>query len=165
MRRSRPHHRRAEYRVALGPHNKVIDLYKDLQTIAWPSRDRNDRGPGRLPGTDTCKLGIASARGLAVNCARVWPPNPPSSIRRSPTCGSKSPVASTPAASIMWPTLVLRQLAQCRRIHCPALPVMLGASGTTTADHMPWQWLGSVKAHSRSGNALTEKYVAERQNH
>jgi sulfite reductase (ferredoxin) len=48
------------------PHNKVIDLYNDLKAIGLSAP-----GAGTIvdvtacPGTDTCKLGIASSRGLA----------------------------------------------------------------------------------------------------
>jgi sulfite reductase (ferredoxin) len=48
------------------PHNKVIDLYNDLKAIGLA-----EPGAGTVvdiaacPGTDTCKLGIASSRGLA----------------------------------------------------------------------------------------------------
>jgi sulfite reductase (ferredoxin) len=48
------------------PHNKVIDLYKELKALQLA-----DPGAGTIvdvvacPGTDTCKLGIASSRGLA----------------------------------------------------------------------------------------------------
>jgi sulfite reductase (ferredoxin) len=48
------------------PHNKVIDLYQDLKAIGL-----SQPGAGTIvdvvacPGTDTCKLGIASSRGLA----------------------------------------------------------------------------------------------------
>jgi sulfite reductase (ferredoxin) len=48
------------------PHNKVIDLYNDLKAIGL-----SEPGAGTIvdvtacPGTDTCKLGIASSRGLA----------------------------------------------------------------------------------------------------
>jgi sulfite reductase (ferredoxin) len=48
------------------PHDKTIDLYKELVAIGL-----GDAGAGTItdvvacPGTDTCKLGIASSRGLA----------------------------------------------------------------------------------------------------
>ncbi|MGA3066902.1 MAG: nitrite/sulfite reductase [Tepidisphaeraceae bacterium] len=48
------------------PHGKLIDLYKELSAIGLA-----DPGAGTIvdvtacPGTDTCKLGIASSRGLA----------------------------------------------------------------------------------------------------
>src|SRR5688500_17749119 len=48
------------------PHDKVIDLYKELAALKL-----NQPGASRIedvvacPGTDTCKLGIASSRGLA----------------------------------------------------------------------------------------------------
>jgi sulfite reductase (ferredoxin) len=48
------------------PEQKVVDLYKDLAAIGL-----NEPGAGTIvditacPGTDTCKLGIASSRGLA----------------------------------------------------------------------------------------------------
>jgi sulfite reductase (ferredoxin) len=48
------------------PQNKVIDLYQELKAIGL-----SDPGAGSIvdvvacPGTDTCKLGIASSRGLA----------------------------------------------------------------------------------------------------
>jgi sulfite reductase (ferredoxin) len=48
------------------PHGKLIDLYKELSAIGLA-----DSGAGTIvdvtacPGTDTCKLGIASSRGLA----------------------------------------------------------------------------------------------------
>ena len=48
------------------PHNKVVDLYNDLKPLGLAQP-----GAGSIvdvtacPGTDTCKLGIASSRGLA----------------------------------------------------------------------------------------------------
>jgi sulfite reductase (ferredoxin) len=48
------------------PHDKTIDLYKELSAIGL-----GEAGAGTIvdvvacPGTDTCKLGIASSRGLA----------------------------------------------------------------------------------------------------
>ena len=48
------------------PHNKVVDLYTDLKALGLAQP-----GAGSIvdvtscPGTDTCKLGIASSRGLA----------------------------------------------------------------------------------------------------
>ena len=48
------------------PHNQVIDLYRELKAIGLA-----EPGAGTIvdvtacPGTDTCKLGIASSRGLA----------------------------------------------------------------------------------------------------
>ena len=48
------------------PHDKTIDLYKELAAIGL-----GEAGAGTIvdvvacPGTDTCKLGIASSRGLA----------------------------------------------------------------------------------------------------
>jgi sulfite reductase (ferredoxin) len=48
------------------PHNKTIDLYNELAKLGL-----NEPGAGTIvdvvacPGTDTCKLGIASSRGLA----------------------------------------------------------------------------------------------------
>ncbi len=48
------------------PHDKTVDLYKELVAIGL-----GDAGAGTIvdvvacPGTDTCKLGIASSRGLA----------------------------------------------------------------------------------------------------
>jgi sulfite reductase (ferredoxin) len=48
------------------PHNKIIDLYTDLKALQLA-----EPGAGTIvdvvscPGTDTCKLGIASSRGLA----------------------------------------------------------------------------------------------------
>ncbi len=48
------------------PHNKTIDLYNELAALGL-----NEPGAGTIvdvvacPGTDTCKLGIASSRGLA----------------------------------------------------------------------------------------------------
>jgi len=48
------------------PHNKTIDLYQELKSLGL-----GESGAGTIvdvvacPGTDTCKLGIASSRGLA----------------------------------------------------------------------------------------------------
>src|SRR5262249_50868948 len=49
------------------PHNQIINLYQDLCAIGL-----GDAGAGSIvdvvacPGTDSCKLGIASSRGLAA---------------------------------------------------------------------------------------------------
>ena len=48
------------------PHGKLVDLYNELRALGL-----GDSGAGTIvdvtacPGTDTCKLGIASSRGLA----------------------------------------------------------------------------------------------------
>jgi sulfite reductase (ferredoxin) len=48
------------------PHNKIVDLYRELKEVGLAQA-----GAGTIvdvtacPGTDTCKLGIASSRGLA----------------------------------------------------------------------------------------------------
>ena len=66
LRRQHPHDGRTEPRVPLGGEKDLPELYRELKAIGL-----GDFGAGTIldvvacPGTDTCKLGIASSRGLA----------------------------------------------------------------------------------------------------
>jgi sulfite reductase (ferredoxin) len=88
------------------PENKVVELYKELKAIGL-----SQPGAGTIvdvtacPGTDTCKLGIASSRGLAGelrNRLAEKSVNMDEAIKHMRI--KVSPGASIPAASIMWPT-------------------------------------------------------------
>ena len=83
--------------------NDLPALYTELKKIGLAQP-----GAGTIvdvaacPGTDTCKLGIASSRGLAAELRNRLGPSA-SLIRRLKTCASKSAVASIPAGNITWP--------------------------------------------------------------
>ena len=102
-----PHDRRAEHRAALGRRGRPAGpLRRPRRRSASPSP-----GAGTIvdvtacPGTDTCKLGIASSRGLAGELrTRLGAQASSSSTRPSATCASRSAAASTPAASTTSPT-------------------------------------------------------------
>ena len=81
------------------------EIYNALHAVGL-----GDPGAGAIvdvvacPGTDTCKLGISSSRGLAGELRNGWPRKVSRWMRRCRICTSRSADASTVAASITWPT-------------------------------------------------------------
>ena len=107
-RRHDAHHRRAEPRRSAGCSEADLPaLYAALAR----DRPRRRRAPSTItditacPGTDTCKLGISSSRGLAGELRKRLAARATSSDRgRRAARTSSAAAASTPAASTTSPT-------------------------------------------------------------
>ena len=140
-------------------------IYRDLCEIGL-----GDAGAGTIvditacPGTDTCKLGIASSRGLTAELRTRL-------IERSTCCPtpcassrSRSAAASIPAASTMSPISASSATAAALAItRCRISRLCSAGNGMRTPAATAWL-VGAVPAKTVPDvlEALTERYVAER---
>jgi sulfite reductase (ferredoxin) len=147
-------------------HDKTIDLYKDLKAIGLA-----DSGAGTIvdvvacPGTDTCKLGIASSRGLAGELRHQLAAKSASmdqAVRglRVKVSGCFNSCGQHHAADIGF-------YGNSRNIGgytVPHFQVMLGGMWSKNAGSYALA-MGSVpsKRIPELVSALTDRYVAERQ--
>ena len=117
------------------------------------------------PGTDTCKLGIASSRGLAGEL-RMRLARKKRGTRRSHSadCGSRSAAASIPAASIMWPIWAFTASAATRTAtRCRISRLCWAASGATTRAPMGLRSARCLpNGFPKRWIAITERYPPER---
>jgi len=91
------------------------------------------------PGTDTCKLGIASSRGLAGELRMRLASKNAEMDEPSAVCESKSAAASIPAVSTTWPTSAFTALAATKTATLFRISrFFLAASGATTPARMAW---------------------------
>ena len=112
------------------------EIYKALEAVGL-----GDPGAGAIvdivtcPGTDTCKLGISSSRGLAARAAQSARREKLSVGRgRCRICTSRSAAASIVAASITWPTSVsTASAARSADTPCLTFRWCWAANGSTTA--------------------------------
>jgi sulfite reductase (ferredoxin) len=148
-------------------HDKTIDLYKDLAAIGLA-----DAGAGTIvdvvacPGTDTCKLGIASSRGLAGELRHRLAEKSASmdqAVRglRVKVSGCFNSCGQHHAADIGF-------YGNSRNIGgytVPHFQVMLGGMWSKNAGSYALA-MGSVpsKRIPELVSALTDRYVADRQN-
>jgi sulfite reductase (ferredoxin) len=132
------------------PHNKTIDLYNELVAIGL-----GQSGAGTIvdvtacPGTDTCKLGIASSRGLAGELRHRLAAKTRRSTAPFRISASKFPAVSIPAASTTPPTSVSTATAETST----ATPSRISRScsagnGSTTPAATPWPWDRSPPSES-----------------
>jgi sulfite reductase (ferredoxin) len=104
------------------------------------------------PGTDTCKLGIASSRGLAGELRIGSPPRTPNSTKPSAACASRSAAASIPAASTTWPISASTASAATRTaIRSRTSRFCWAANGPTTPALRACHRRRAVEANSRNG--------------
>ena len=144
--------------------NKVADLYNELKALGLA-----EPGAGTIvdvtacPGTDTCKLGIASSRGLAgelrTRLARQ---------ERHARRGDRRPAdQGHRLLQLLRPAprrrhRLLRQQPQRRRLHRPALPGDARRPvGRRTPARTGWRWARSRRSASPTWSTrLTDRYVA-----
>ena len=152
--RQRPHDRRAEHRAALGAARATCPS----STTTLKAIGLGAAGAGTIvdvtacPGTDTCKLGIASSRGLAGEL-RTAPgaSKRRRSTRRSAACASRSAAASTPAASTTSPTSAsTATAATIGGYTVPHFQVMLGG-----------QWRENAGTYGLAIGAVPSKRIPE----
>ena len=135
-------HCRTEHRLALGAESETPGLYAELE-----SPRACDRGAGTIvdvvscPGTDTCKLGIASSRGLAGELRDRLAAKSAELDRGDPRPAHQDQrlLQFLRPASRRRPRF-LRQQPKHRRLHRAAFPGgARRASGRKTAAHTAWR--------------------------
>ena len=114
------------------------------------------------PGTDTCKLGISSSRGLAGELRQqLTHRSRTSSTRRPRRCTSSAAAASTPAASTTWPTSASwASAATSTAAACRTSSSSSAGSGRTTPAPTAWPSAPSRRsACPKSSSASPTLYV------
>ena len=116
------------------------------------------------PGTDTCKLGISSSRGLAAELRKRLAEKSFQFDEPCRTCTSRSAAASTVAASTTWPTWVFTaSAARCRATRCRTSRWCWAASGRTTAAPTACRWWRfRPRTFRKWSTRLTDRYASDR---
>jgi sulfite reductase (ferredoxin) len=148
------------------PHNKLIDLYKELTALKLDQPGASHiEDVVTCPGTDTCKLGIASSRGLAGELRQRYVAaaplmNPAVRDLRIKVSGCFNSCGQHHIADIGF-------YGNSRNVGgytVPHFQVMLGGQWTENAGSYALA-MGSVpsKAIPALVTALTERWIADRQ--
>ena len=167
-RRHHAHDGRAEHRAALGARSRPAGALRraEPQSASATPGAQTIVDVTACPGTDTCKLGIASSRGLGGRAAQAadaqrasrWTPP-------SKACTSRSAAASTPAASTTSPTSAsTASAATSADYQVPHFQVVLGGKWADNAGSYGLP-IGAVPSKRIPDvvDRLTERYVRERQ--
>ena len=116
----------------------LVDIYEALHAVGL-----GEPGAGTIvdivtcPGTDTCKLGISSSRGLAAELRSRLAEKSFAMDGRCRTCTSRSAVALTVAANTTWLTSdSTASAAKKVATRCHTFKLSWGVNGITTPAHM-----------------------------